>query len=370
MPSTRRTHNFLLMIGAILKPSNVDLGRVEGRFIVGIQDGADVDDEPDFIAAQGTIEFTASVPYLPDPTASPVPVTLLKTTIRGMLDSQGYLCSIRREVVDGKQVDVPGPRGLSLVATDDPDLLVQNWTWNVTYRFTAVNGSTPTIPAHGIVVPMGATVDLTTTLKVPSSPGYGLPQAEAAVLRAEAAAQVALDVKAMADAGEFDGEQGLPGNATMRVDTTAGTRIFITNGVTEHMLSADTKWRSIQWWGADGVVQGLPLEVTHGYLPLAGEAGGVYVRRINDMVYMRILAITTTSGAQQFPIPNGFSAGGTPYPAGLLRANSSTPYEYRAGGAWVFAGIANGITTETQYAIEVSWVSKSAWPTTLPGIPA
>lgn len=188
-----------------------------------------------------------------------------------------------------------------------------------------------------------------------TSAGTATTQADRAKTEADRAQALANDIGAV---------------ATMRVDTTVGVRVFISNGVTERMISADTMWRAIQWWDAGGVVQGLPLEVAHGYLPRAGEAGGIYVRRINDMVYMRILAITTTSGAQQFPIPNGFSAGGAPYPAGLLRANSSTPYEYRSGGALVFAGIAKGINTETQYAIEASWVSKSAWPTTLPGIPA
>lgn len=62
-------------------PSNESTGRVEGRFIVGVQAGPDVDSELDFTAAQGAIEFLASVPYLPNLTADPVQVTLLKTTI-------------------------------------------------------------------------------------------------------------------------------------------------------------------------------------------------------------------------------------------------------------------------------------------------
>jgi hypothetical protein len=191
-------------------PSNVSTGRVEGRFIVGVQDGPDVDSDPDFIAAQGTIDFTASVPYLPNPTADPAPVTLLKTAIRGVLDTEGYLCTM---LADGS----PGVRGMRLVATDDPDLLVQNWTWAVAYRFTPVNGSTPAIAAHAIALPSDTTVDLTTAVKVPASPGVGLPQAEAAVLRAEAAATdsaessataeaAALDVVTRANAGEFKGD--------------------------------------------------------------------------------------------------------------------------------------------------------------------
>ena len=73
-------------------PANVNTGLVTGRFVVGVADGPDADAEPDVIPAQGTVTFTASVPYLPNPTATPAPVTILKAPIVGVLDGDGYLC--------------------------------------------------------------------------------------------------------------------------------------------------------------------------------------------------------------------------------------------------------------------------------------
>lgn len=161
-----------------MKPTNVQTGLVSGRFLAGIIDGPDPDDEPDFIAAVGRIMFVASVPYLPDPTADPAPVTLLQAPVVGILDHEGYLCT-------PNEAGGPGNRGVRLVATDDPDVLVQEWTWNVKYTFEKVNGVVPTIESHAFFLPSDAQVDLTTLVKVPSSPGLGLEQVEAAVLRAE-----------------------------------------------------------------------------------------------------------------------------------------------------------------------------------------
>lgn len=167
-------------------PTNVDTGRVEGRFIVGVVDGPDEDLDPDGIPAQGTITFTASVPYLPDPFASPAPVTILKAPITGVLDSEGYLCT-----PDPADPSKPGYRGLRLVATDDPDLSVTGWTWTVTYKFQRVAGTALSIASHSMALPSGSTVDLTTVMKVPSSPGVGVVQAEALAAAAQSAASAA-----------------------------------------------------------------------------------------------------------------------------------------------------------------------------------
>lgn len=177
-------------------PANVDTGLTTGRFIVGVIDGPDPDDEPDAIPAQGTIAFTASVPYLPNPTAAPAPVTVLKAPIIGILDSEGYLC-VRKP--DG----TAGARGVRLVATDDPDLSVQLWTWTVTYNFENVNGVTPRIASHSMALPSGSAIDLTTVMKVPSSTGIGIEQAEALAASAQAAASAAATAaQAAQDAAE------------------------------------------------------------------------------------------------------------------------------------------------------------------------
>ena len=160
-------------------PANAQFGTVHGRFIVGVADGADADLNPDYVPAQGEILFTPSVPYVPNPGAPGGPVTMLKTSIRAVLDAEGYLCTANP---DG----TPGARGLKLLATDDENMLVTGWTWNVGYYFDSIGMTPLKVETHGIAVPGGADVDLTTTLKVPATQGYGIPQAEAAALRAEA----------------------------------------------------------------------------------------------------------------------------------------------------------------------------------------
>lgn len=160
-------------------PANVSTGLVTGRFLVGVTDGPDQDQDPDGIAATGTVTFTAAVPYLADPTASTV---ILNTKVVGVLDVEGYLCTPVQGTLD------PAYRGVRLIATDDPDVSVTGWTWNVSYQFGKVNKETLTIPGHGLAVLSNGTVDLSTAVTVPSSPGLGTEQAEALTASAQAAA--------------------------------------------------------------------------------------------------------------------------------------------------------------------------------------
>lgn len=163
-------------------PVNVQTGMVTGRYIADVIDGPDANLDPDAQVVQGRIVFTSSVPYLPNPTATPDPVTIMRAPIVGVLDADGYLCTPYPGTLD------PQYRGVRLIATDDPDISVTDWTWDVTYFFEPLNGHKLAIPAHGFALPSGSTEDLTKLSKVPSSPGYSLPQAEAAALRAEQAA--------------------------------------------------------------------------------------------------------------------------------------------------------------------------------------
>lgn len=196
-------------------PANISTGRVTGQFIVGIADGADLDDEPDFIAAQGTVTFTASTPYLPNPTASPNPVTMLNTSIVAILDGEGYLCT-----PDPNFPGQSGRRGIRLVATDDKDASVEGWTWKATPRFQDVNG-TPLgaiISTFDFALPSGSTVDLTTVVKVPASQGIGTEQAEALAASAQAAA-----VRAAADAAAVK-DKALANDAGVAGFLKAGTQ--------------------------------------------------------------------------------------------------------------------------------------------------
>lgn len=170
-------------------PANVSTGLVTGRFLVGVTDGPDQDQDPDGIAATGTVTFTAAVPYLADPTASTV---ILNTKVVGVLDVEGYLCTPVQGTLD------PAYRGVRLIATDDPDVSTTGWTWNVSYQFGKVNKETLTIPGHGLAVLSNGTVDLSAAVTVPSSPGLGTEQAEALTASAQAAAATSADEAAAA----------------------------------------------------------------------------------------------------------------------------------------------------------------------------
>lgn len=166
--------------------SSVSTGRVVGRFAVGVVDGEDEGDEPDLIPAKGTITFTASIPYMPNGSADPDPVTILKTSIVTVLDDEGYLCT-----PNPANPGVAGKRGVRLFATDDEDAGVVGWTWNATPRFVDKNGSVlaNTVPTFSFALPSGSEVDLTRVVKIPSSTGIGKEQAEAMAGVAAAAAE-------------------------------------------------------------------------------------------------------------------------------------------------------------------------------------
>ena len=175
-------------------PTGVGTGLITGRFVIGVIDSPIDDDlDPELIPAQGRISFTPSITYVPKH-SDEFPVTILKSTITGILDEEGYLC------IPDNTSPTGFTRGVRLFATDVGS--VKNWTYNVKYSFSTHNGITPNIADHPISVPEGVERDLTDVVRVPSSPGVGIPQMEAAVLRAEAAAQSVVN---RADAGEFNG---------------------------------------------------------------------------------------------------------------------------------------------------------------------
>ena len=161
-------------------PTNLSTSLVTGRFVLAVDDRTDSGDRPDAIPAIGCIVFTASVPYIPMPTATDGPVTIMfgekpdQHSFIGVIDDEGYLCTPHPTTGE------PMYRGLRLVCTDDSDMLVSNWTWKAEYKFK--NGRVDT---HSFALPAGADYDLTTLVKVPSSPGVGIPQYEAAIIRAE-----------------------------------------------------------------------------------------------------------------------------------------------------------------------------------------
>lgn len=158
------------------------------------------------------------------------------------------------------------------------------------------------------------------------------------------------------------------GNATMRVDTTVGTRVFITDGVTEKMVSGDTGRRKVI------------VAPTTSYV-LSGE---VRYQRVDERVYLyfnNVLLDTAGSGycpiINSQDIPQGFRMIGSERSIQQIGlANNATAGQTIAiftAVAWLYTETASGQTPTrptTGLSGSVSWITNDPWPTTLPGTPA
>lgn len=140
-------------------PTNVNYGTVVGQFLLAYSDSSDPDPNPDGVPAKGSIFFRPSPIKLLDAGSSPNPVTILPAVVEATLDSEGYLCGYGTT------------RGVRLVATDDPDLNPQDWTWTVEFRLTAQDDTPVSLPSFSIELPSNTTVDLTTASPVPDANG-------------------------------------------------------------------------------------------------------------------------------------------------------------------------------------------------------
>ena len=343
-------------------PIGLGTGLVEGQFIIATIDKEDPDQEPDVIAASGRINFTMGVDYATAELDSG-PVTVMSSPISAVLDEEGYICT--PDPVTG----LPMYRGIRLIGNNDDRLSVKDWTWLVEYKFNKVGVVTPKIPTHSMSLGVGEVKDLARVVKIPSTPGYGLPQAEASALRAEEHAfeaavnsRVALEVKAAADAGEFDGAPGLPGepgkdgapgNATLRVDTSVGKRVFITDGTTEHMVLADTGERNISSLLQNGATT---------------QGAAVIICRTGDEVRLSLEWSVTgwVAGDYILSLPQGFAPSRTKYLNGGPYPGSSNFSAMVAN----LSGVRYYATGNSQGRIEWTWRTKEPWPTILPGTPA
>ena len=146
-------------------PTNISYGTVVGQFLASISDGPDPDKLPEGVPMSGTVTFIASPTYVIDYSATPNPVTILKTPIVCPLDSEGYVCA------PYSSPDSPLSRGVPLVATDDPDLQPVGWNWTVMYNLTDPSGNRINLPNQVIDVPSGSVVDLAYAMNVAVSNG-------------------------------------------------------------------------------------------------------------------------------------------------------------------------------------------------------
>lgn len=154
-------------------PSNITYGKVVGKFIAAVGDSSnDADYNPDAVALGGTITFTPSAQYVKNMNQG-TPTTIIKTSITGFLDSEGYLCLEQIDPDTGRK-----RRGIELVANDSEGMNPVGWNWNVTYNLT-LNGFQIAGPKpHAIDVPSGGVVDLTEASPVPSNSGVAIVRGE------------------------------------------------------------------------------------------------------------------------------------------------------------------------------------------------
>jgi hypothetical protein len=134
-------------------PANVSYGTVTGKFIKAIGDTADALFLPDAVPASGTVTFDPAPARLVDAGGAPA-VTIFLSTISCTLDAAGVL------------VSPGGGTGVTLVATDDPDLNPTGWTYGVSIAITGED-----VITFSMAVPGGSTVDLSTLVPLASTGG-------------------------------------------------------------------------------------------------------------------------------------------------------------------------------------------------------
>lgn len=344
-------------------------------------DGKDVGQEPDVVPAQGKVAFKASVGYIPVPVATGGPVTVMKGPIMGVLDDEGYLCT--PHPTSGE----PMYRGVRLIATDDPDMAVTDWTWSADYRLEAVNGNSMQIPAHSFALPSDAELDLTTLVKVPSSPGYGLPQAESAVNETITGATVVGDDLVMTrrnggvfTAGNVRGATGAPGpkgdpgpsgvsntDQFYQVSQAAGRTVSVWDYLNSRyqLVYGDTGRRNIT-----ALFDGTAPNATVGI-----SGGSVYLTRVGRMVELNMENVTLPPGQTASVVDLGdiIPAGFLPptvrdYPLGARLSTESTS----GGGIRVNRGTGRmyiylHVDGET-IRVTATWLTEDPWPAVLPGI--
>lgn len=147
-------------------PSNVGYTTIKGRFIRAILDGVDVDREPDGVPISGlTITFTANLsPAIVRNSSATPPVTILIDPITATTN------------LDGVLVGADNVEDIVIVASNDPDLTPTGWTYKV-----RMSGPSIAPVVFDFIAPAGETIDLSSVVPVPPSPGSDVRAWQAAV---------------------------------------------------------------------------------------------------------------------------------------------------------------------------------------------
>lgn len=134
-------------------PSQAGTCKITGRVLWGVADGTDSDVNADGIPATGWVRFR---PTVPPGTVFRVPAAgdlLIVPEIAYQLDA------------DGRLVDQTGAAGVSVVASNDPDIQPNGWSYEVVFD------TVPPCESLIIEAPAGGTVNLASAASVPVSGG-------------------------------------------------------------------------------------------------------------------------------------------------------------------------------------------------------
>lgn len=161
-------------------PVNLPTGRVVGRFIVEVQDNNDPGEEPQLVPATGEVLIKSSIDHLQifDPILGDF--ITFRGPHKGVIDADGFLST---PLTDSNE---PNYTGMTLWSNDSSKMSVKGWTYTATFNLKTLGGRDLNLPAVTFELATGQILDLAKVTRVPASPGYGLPQAEGAALRAEA----------------------------------------------------------------------------------------------------------------------------------------------------------------------------------------
>lgn len=96
----------------------INYGKVIGRFLGMVEDGIDLDDDPDLVPLTGTVTFTPAVNKVLATQEDP-PVQIFPQVVKATLDSQGYLIHNFK-------------RGIKLLSPTG-DINPSGWTWRVSF---------------------------------------------------------------------------------------------------------------------------------------------------------------------------------------------------------------------------------------------
>lgn len=347
-------------------PEDLGHGTFVGRFGFMDADSHDPDREPDITSATGgTVTITPSIRSVRYSGAQG-PMILAARPAKGVIDSEGYLCTAAE---DGSA----GDRGMVFPATDDTDLNPTDWT----YEVSIILDGQVRIGTFNVKLPAGETVDLSLAAPVPSSGGTAIVvdpttaiRAEAAADRAESAATEAEDyaptfvwdgTRLVVDGEtgpDLKGEQGTTAWAdlTGKPDTYPST-IPEVDGLAARLaaLERDTGVRNIGSLFINGWT-------AYGYTAT--------LQRIGPWCEIRAyVSHMDATDDRLIDLPPGFRPGYYSRPVGTIFGTSTT--EARA-----FTVSPDNITivrsrfSQSQNMIHATWITRDAWPDPLPGDPA